>query len=447
MKIVFIPIDNRPVCYQMPKMIADINRSIELHLPPKELLGGLKEYANVKGLFEWLNSNINNADAVILSLDTIAYGGLIPSRRSTDTFDEIKNRVETLIGILKKSEVKTYAFSSVMRISNNNVNEEEKEYWNKYGEKIFKYSYETDKFGTAVTDVPKGIIDDYLKTRKRNFEINKLYLKYKQDGIFDTLIFSKDDCAEYGLNVKEARELESMGGFTKTGADEIPLTLLARSIDSEIKVHPIFMEQGEKHLISNYEDVSVEKSVLGQLELAGCKITSEKDADILLYVNNFKNHQGEIVMKRQTELFNGIWEKPNKPYAVADVRQANGADNNFISKLFDTDLGENFFGYAGWNTTANTLGSIICAMKFVYSAKKENSFSSEAFKKLEAVRFLDDWAYQANVRQELKSLDISIIKVKMKKYENIVKNKLGTEFEAKYSYPWNRLFEVEVELN
>ena len=447
MKIVFIPIDNRPVCYQMPKMIADINSDIELLLPPKNLLGGLENFADIKGLYDWLNSVINGANSVILPLDTIAYGGLIPSRRSPDSFDEIKNRVEKLIEILKKNRTEVYAFSSVMRISNNNVNQEEKEYWSEYGEKIFKYSYDFDKFGTAETDVPKEIIEDYLKTRKRNFEINKLYLKYKKEGIFDTLIFSKDDCAEYGLNVKEARELESIGGFTKTGADEIPLTLLARAIKTPIKVCPIYAEPNEKHLISNYEDISVEKSVLGQLELAGCEISDKDNADVILYVNNFKNHQGEIVMKRPTELFKGIWETPKKPYIIADIRQANGADNNFISKLFETDLGENFLGYAGWNTTANTLGSLICAMKSVFDAKNKNNFSKDNFKRFEAVRFLDDWAYQANVRQELEFPDTSLIKNKMRKYEKIIKNKLDIDFDADYSYPWNRLFEVEIELN
>ena len=33
-----------------------------------------------------------------------------------------------------------YAFSSIMRISNNNCNEEEKSYWDKYGKKLFDYS-------------------------------------------------------------------------------------------------------------------------------------------------------------------------------------------------------------------------------------------------------------------------------------------------------------------
>ena len=61
--------------------------------------------------------------------------------------------------------------------------------------------------------------------------------------------------------------MEDLGGFTKTGADEIPLSLLSRAISGDVKVCPIFLEPDCKNLISNYEDVSVEKSVTGQLIL------------------------------------------------------------------------------------------------------------------------------------------------------------------------------------
>ena len=428
-------------------MIADINSGIELILPPIELLGDLTKQSDVSGLFGWLKSNITNSDAVVLSLDTIAYGGLIPSRRSKETFEEIKKRIEDLKEIIQKSCAEIYAFSSVMRISNNNINEEEKEYWNLYGEKIFEYSYNLDKFGSAVTDVPKEILEDYLNTRKRNFEINKEYLNWQKEGIFSTLIFSKDDCAEFGLNVKEARELEHLGGHMKTGADEIPLTLLAGAVKGEVKVHPVFLEPDSKNLISNYEDVSIEESVKGQLELAGCKISDYGTADVILYVNNFDKYQGEIVMKKTTKMFDKIWIPPEKPYILADVRFANGADNNFVSQILEKGINENFYGYSAWNTSANTLGSLICAMKFIVSSKRLGKFNEKAFKNLQIIRFLDDWAYQANVRQKLVEPDYKIVKNLMQEYENMVRKYMQTDFEVGYSFPWGRLFEVKIELN
>lgn len=444
MKIGFLPIDNRPVCYTLPEQITKIDESIELFLPDRSLLGDLTKYADVNGIFEWLK-NLPKLDALVISLDTAAYGGLISSRRCSDSFEEIREKIEKLKEILKEKNAKIYAFSSIMRISNNNINEEEKKYWNLWGKKIFEYSFNSCKNNgenPPQTDIPQKILTDYLNTRKRNFEINKIYLNWQQEGLFDTLVFSKDDCAEFGFNVREAQELENLGGFVKTGADEIPLTLLARAIQGKIKIAPIFTESSQKNLISNYEDVSIEKSVTGQIELAGCEVSELQNADMLLYVNNFKNHQGEIVMKRPTEPFSDVWNIPQKPYMVADVRFANGADNSLVNKLFEKSFDENFYGYSAWNTSANSLGSLICGAKVKFLAKKYND---KEFKKLEIVRFLDDWAYQANVRQTLSKPDTTELTTKMKPFEKEIANVLKTEFEVKYSFPWKRLFEVEVE--
>lgn len=478
MNIAFIPIDNRPVCYTLPEQICAIDSDINLFMPKREFLGSLTKYADVEAIFDWLKK-LPQMDAIVMCLDTVAYGGLIPSRRCSDTFEKIKTRVENLKKILENKKAKIYAFSSIMRISNNNVNEEEKEYWSKWGKKIFEYSYQTHKLGTesCITNViPSEILDDYIATRKRNFEINKLYLEYQKQGLFNTLVFSKDDCAEYGFNVQEAKALEKLGGFVKTGADEIPLTLLARAImkklkpvseketsrvgktqcshqdkcqETGIKIAPIFLVPECKDLISNYEDVSIEKSVKGQIELAGCSVCEPDDADILLYVNNFVDHQGEIVMKVPTQTFSGKWQKPSKPYMVADVRFANGADNAFVKQLFEVGFDENFFGYSAWNTSANSLGSLICGAIVFKGAKMQNNVGKDFyfgrdFLKLQTVRLLDDWAYQANVRQQLTSPDEKLVKELMKPYEEKVFEVLGVNYDTSYKFPWNRLFEVEV---
>ncbi|MCI1273209.1 MAG: DUF4127 family protein [Clostridiaceae bacterium] len=468
MRIGFIPIDNRPVCYTLPKLISEINPDIELLIPERKLLGDLENIADINALFDCLKS-WENLDALIISLDTLIFGGLIPSRRSTKTLDEIYPQLEKLKEMLEKKRCKIYAFSSIMRISNNNVNQEEKQYWDKYGKKIFEYSYLSDKNKIAPqTDIPPQILEDYIDTRKRNFEINKVYLKWQKAGIFDTLVFSKDDCAEFGFNVEEARALSQMGGFVKTGADEIPLSLLSRAMsnalvpqllskgrqlpigdvtNTSIKICPIFLEPEYKNLISNYEDISIEESVKGQIELAGCKVSDEVDADIILLVNNFKKNQGEIVMKVNTESYNGNLKLPQKPFIIADVRFANGSDNSFVKNLFEALLPEqlfnlpDFLGYSAWNTSANTLGSLIAGAIAKFSIENYNKI---AFEKLILTRFLDDWAYQANVRQQLKNPDINELKSKMKSFEK----KLGCDkMNIGYKFPWKRLFEVEVELS
>lgn len=442
MKIGFIPIDNRPVCYSLPKQIAETDESLELYLPNRDWLGGLTKYADVEKILEWLKS-LPELDALIVSLDTVAYGGLISSRRSADTIEMVKARILKLKEILSEKNAQIFAFSSIMRISDNNINEEEKEYWSKWGKKIFNYSYCMDKYGSMCKkEIPDEILQDYLDTRKRNFEINKIYLEWQKQGFFNTLVFSKDDCAQYGLNVQEAKTLENLGGFVKTGADEIPLSLLARAVNGVVNIAPVFLEPDSKNLISNYEDVSIEKSVLSQIELAGCNTVESSKADIILYVNNFVDKQGEIVMGVNTDAFHGVWHKPDRPYMIADVRYANGSDNSFVEELFKTDLDTNFFGYSAWNTSANSLGSLICAAKIRFLA---NRYNDNAFKKLQLVRFLDDWAYQANVRQTKPGL--LSVKENMIKFEKKLFDKLSLSYDLNYKFPWNRLFEVEIEFN
>lgn len=455
MKIALIPIDNRPVCYNLAKEIANIDDDLELLLPDKKLLGGLKSIADIDELLNWLEK-LGKVDAVIVSLDTIAYGGLIPSRRSKESLNEIKLRLESFKNNLSKCGGKIYAFSSIMRISNNNINEEEKEYWNEYGTKIFEYSYTFHKEGYEIADIPKEILNDYLVTRQRNFEINKMYLGWQEQGLFDTLVFSKDDSGEFGLNVLESEILKriakekKLSAMIKTGADEIPLALFARAIsdlnNKNPKISPKFLIPDYTHLISNYEDISIESSVLAQIELSGCEVTEETNADIILIVNNFEEKQGEIVMGVKTKPFSGKIDLPQKPFMIADVRFANGADNKFVEKILKRKLDfKNFYGYSAWNTSANSLGSLICATVVRFFAK---SFNEESFKKLQMIRFLDDWAYQANARQDLKKTsnrpDVRRLRKLMSPFEKKLKKILTINPQVKYNFPWKRYFEVEV---
>lgn len=456
MKIAFIPIDNRPVCYNLAKEIASIDNDLELFLPDKNLLGSLTSYADTKKILEWAK-NLKDIDALIVSLDTIAHGGLISSRRSKDSYDEIETRLNEFKKIFE-GKTKIYAVSSIMRISNNNYNEEEKEYWNLYGEKIFEYSYNFHKYLTEDTEVPQEIINDYLATRYRNYKVNKLYTEWFKEGFFNTLVYSKDDCAEFGLNIMEADLLKDILNKTssdestyliKTGADEIPLSLLSRAVCDYNNIVPKislkFLAPEYKDLISNYEDISIEKSIKGQLELANCKVVSEDNSDIMLLVNNFEEFQGEIVMGIETKPYLKELVLPQKPYMIADVRYANGSDKRFVPKLIKNTLDGNFFGFSAWNTSANTVGSLICAALVKLLAK---DYNDKAFKKVQLVRFLDDWAYQSEVRQILKKRsdrpNIRDLQKLMLPYEKKIKKVLEIDCSLKYKFPWKRYFEVEV---
>ncbi len=458
-RIAFIPIDSRPVCCQLPKQIMDLDGSYELLMPDRKFSGSLTSPADISSIFDWLRK-LKNADIIVCSLDTVAYGGLISSRRTNDNINDIKERINKFIEISNGHNASVYAFSSIMRISNNNINEEEKGYWSKYGKKIFEYSYNLHKSGDddyKKYGIPKYILEDYLSARKRNFEINKYYIELARNKVFNTLVLSKDDCAKYGLNVSEAEELKKLSKdcgnvFIKTGADEIPIVLLARAVTEKkhIKIFPKYTNSGSTNKISRYEDISIEESVKSQIELSGAvSARNEKECDLILIVNNFKNVQGELVIGTEEQGFEQDIDLPDKPYFIADILNANGSDNSFVNTLLSKSDLKKYYGYTAWNTTGNTLGSAISAGIIYYGAGLPDK---RAFGILQLTRFLDDWAYQANVRKEITDKKINltngIIKEKMRIYEEKILKTFGFKnIKIGYKFPWNRFFEIEININ
>lgn len=465
-KIAVIPIDNRPICYTLIEQISAINKELELYLPERKFLGGLQDVADISSILDWLKA-LPKVDYFIVSLDTIAYGGLVASRRIASSYDEVKLRLEAFKEAIKSLNAKVFAFSSIMRISNNDINEEEKEYWNPWGKRIFEYSYHQHKsralkqMNCVLNTVPVDILEDYLNTRKRNFEINRLYLDWLSEGILDTLVYSKDDTGKYGLNVEEAQKLEmeasskNLNAIIKTGADEIPLTLFARAIaeNEYVKIKPCFILENSKELISKYEDISAENCVKSQLSLAGVDIDTSQNPKITMVINNFATEQGDLVLGDVINLLSTNFEPPKTPYFIADINNANGSDSELVKKLTNKKFEKGtMLGYSAYNTSANTIGSSLCIALNTALALKHGTFNEPAFKRLMAIRLLDDWAYQANVRKAVREgvpnfkealnehiADFDVYKKKISEF-------LDFKFECKYSLPWNRSFEIEIDI-
>ena len=110
MKIAVIPIDNRPICYDLIKDILSIDNNIELFLPDIDILGGLTTQSKRDKILDFIKG-LKKVDYLIVSLDTIAYGGLVSSRRCSDSVDEIKKYLEEFKEIASKKASKILAFS------------------------------------------------------------------------------------------------------------------------------------------------------------------------------------------------------------------------------------------------------------------------------------------------------------------------------------------------
>ena len=90
-KIVLLPLDERPCNFDYPNMMP--KSQYDLIMPPKSIMGNKKIPGNINEISKWILDNAKNASAMIISLDTLVYGGILPSRLHYDKEEDLINRV------------------------------------------------------------------------------------------------------------------------------------------------------------------------------------------------------------------------------------------------------------------------------------------------------------------------------------------------------------------
>lgn len=476
MRIVFLPLDERFCTKDYFIMLAE---SFNLNVLFPENFGYKKIPADVDYISDWLVKNVKKNDYLIISLDMLLHGGLIPSRIDFYTIETLMERLKVLRR-LKERDVKIYAVKTLSRIPKYNSDDEEPDYWEFHGEKLYQFSLKLAKGEKKIpNDIPKWIIDDFLRRRKRNFKITKEILNYVKNGIIEYLGVLLDDNSEGSLLYKESKELEELVNYMginkkvsiRNGADEALLAMLAKSMTDYFNIKPsfkiIYSFPESKFLIPPYESFPLYINVENHIESCGGIISGNK-ANVILYVNNFKGDEETREAAFQKRLENNISEKifnKNKIVGIADVRYANGSDKALVENLLSMDINWNKVSYYGWNTPGNTIGSTCAHATLQYLANegylKVNSYK---MKKYQAILILEHYGYQADVRQKLereliKRLDSKYLKppYTIMPFEDWVKDftkknlkeylyKINLSFSENWDmeifFPWHRTFEI-----
>lgn len=95
-KLVLLPIDERPCNYRFPYLLA-LDSEYEVVRPPLEIMPHKKQAGDCARLLAFLEEQMATAKAVILSLNTLLYGGLVPSRVHTDSYETVAARLEPVL--------------------------------------------------------------------------------------------------------------------------------------------------------------------------------------------------------------------------------------------------------------------------------------------------------------------------------------------------------------
>ena len=432
MKLLLVPPDTRPPTLDFPVALAQAV-GLEVQVPPAEALPHINRPGDVAALAAWLADAAAGADALIVSLETLCLGGMIPARRVDDLLGAALERLEGLSHLKTRyPKLNILAHGTVVRVAHGDDPVEEKPYYGRHGPVLRAYSEAFDRYdrttrhdpnaelgarlAAATEAVPPDVLGDWLKTRARNHALHLRALELTHAGIITHLCLTLDDTRPYGLAAVDRRALEARTDALTLwpkvdiypGADEVPLTLLARVIAPEPT--PVFIRYSGAlgaAAATKYEDRPAGELVKAQLRAARLyAVETPDDAAFVLAVNTPGRAQREpapdfesvdTADRHLPEFvdFIGRMLDAGKSVSVADIAYPNGAEARFFAMLQTLPLAQ-LIGYSAWNTAGNTLGSAVAlgvAGALVQDAAR--------WTELRFNRLVDDALYQGEVRAEL----------------------------------------------
>ena len=309
-KIVYVPLDNRPVCLDYVKQTIQA-AGYELAVPPEKLLADSEHNGNPGALWSWLNTAAQDADAAVLATDSLIYGGLVASRTHHDSDNELIDSIKNFNELRENHpNLKIYGYSTVMRTPRQSFGKVEPPYYTKYGPGIFALSQLNDKEeGQGLTasekvkkkellkQIPQKQLADWLDRRQKNFHVNLLLTELARKRTFHYLAIGKDDDAPLSQTHMESRHLMeatldlSNNNFKiLPGVDQLGLLLLTRTINElsneQPVVHVIYSEGAGKNTLPYYSDQRLSSSVPDQIQAMGGRVSELQDnADLVLAVN------------------------------------------------------------------------------------------------------------------------------------------------------------------
>ena len=435
-KILYVPLDERPCNYYFPTAL--FGAGMDIVSPPADIMGCKKKPACFERLVGWLEKNAAGAESLVISIETLVFGGIVPSRVHGMSVDEIKPRFDVLHKLRENyPKLKIFAFSLILRCPQYSSDDEEPEYYKRFGQEIFLkgeliHKKELGEIGdgeykqrAALLDakIDKACYEDYIKRRETNLAINIMTLELTGHGIIDFCIIPQDDAAPYGFTAIDQIKIRARiknkvlqsKALMYPGADEIGMILMARLLnEKKNRVPRVFVKYSAHdavNVIPLYEDRTLGETVKYHITASGCVMWDNPDtADIILMVNapsgnmvclcqpqavshNIRNYDIERNLAEFCASIRYFCRGMKKPVALADAAYCNGGDIELIKILDKEDLLGEFAAYAGWNTSSNTIGTALSqAVCYLHFGKTQRHMD------FLALRYAEDAAYCAKVR-------------------------------------------------
>lgn len=487
--VLFVPQDDRPVSLQYTVDTAKA-AGMTVLTPPQNLISGKTYKGQADQIWNWVEQNAGRADVMVLSTDTLIYGGLVDSRKHNlplSTLEYRLKRIEALKANYKNTRI--YGFGTVMRSPRASGGGTEPSYYADYGPTIFQIAAlqdkldagtltqaETQKLMSLQASVPVEYLQDWFSRRQKNMQINKGLIDEARKGVFEYFALGHDDTSQLSQSALEGRYLSQYSkGIPRTqygsfpGADQLGLLLMARSRTDESVEKPtfsiIYPLGGAGKTLPGYEDQTIDKTIAEHVEAVGGTMTTAGKPTVLLAVNtplSTSTSESEAfgnfpMVSQATNAFVDRIQQATEQgvtVSVADIAYNNGSDNTLVGAMYKRDILYKIGAYNGWNTASNTVGYAIAQGLLL------KSMSPEGHRDMLTQQYLDNWAYQANIRKDIYRMQDSIrtdnvrysgdLNSKLEEYlqeriQDFGKTYLKVDPRTiKATFPWGRLFETDI---
>lgn len=493
-----LPLDSRPVCTEMAKELGSLAGTTVI-LPPKGFLDNYQQPAAREKLYLWLHDNLSGKNNAIISSDLLIHGGLINSRLPLGQMEDQRyflSEMQQLQTAHPNTQVSVFSIIPRLLVSDHLLPDR----W--YQWHLMQYARLKDMTETfndpqltlelleIENKIPQDILKKYTSLYSNNDRFNKYLLTLPLSNIYT--VIGQDDGSSFGLpnrNTNHARMYAAgRSGHITYGADEIAAVLIARNyLQQQHYVPAIYLQYAApemEFLYMPFMAASVGETLRDKIALAGAKLTEDKNlADIILYINcgndNFQPHKKQVQELQQ--LLNDY-----KHVALVDLSANYTEDELLMPLLLRHNVPLNkLSAYAGWNTFSNSAGTAI-AQAVIFAGRcqqlppEQQPALYAANLTFTAERLLDDYVYQKLFCPELKktlemhdydSYNLSpdgqyLAQMLTQQYMNrktaeLLHYNLGrtpfystaekdyylTELTAAVYMPWNRVFEIGLDVN
>jgi hypothetical protein len=457
-RVIYVPLDSRPCNVQHVQMLARMV-DYEFLMPPTELLGHYTTPGRVEEITEWLfREATDGIDCVILSLDMLAYGGLVSSRSRDVRTALALERLDALTELRQiLPDAAIYAHNTIMRLSITASSDEAAINWEllrQYSElkgRLEALGEEQDRrqLEELEKQIPISVLGTYEACRERNHQVNRRAVEETANGNIDFLLLAQEDAAKYGPHVGEQAQLRRLiqrHGLGKRvqihpGADELGQTLFARFVHTHMEKVPtayvMYANAADADNIATFEDRPFSETLAGQMETIGVEVSEDPaTADFVFAINppvqgrRADYDQGEAgeARKAQAEAFfeTIATRMGDRQVAICDVAFPNGAEDCFAKAMLARQFPpRQMLAFAAWNTAANSVGSALAhACLRLIALQDKGAFdlanilidltpmrylqlldtlidSERAHINLLFYHIADDWLYQTRVRPQV----------------------------------------------